>query len=98
MPRFFYSCEIGKKKDKKAALRDLKNRLSGESTEAVLYVQEGLSRHLRPPTEHRTSQGSVSLRPSGSSSIPQEGQDVEKETFEPIKIKTPNLDKLKKGR
>ena len=45
----------GSKRDKKAALRELKNRLSGENTQKVLYISDGLYGHSQPTTEHRTS-------------------------------------------
>lgn len=62
----------GKKEDKKTALRELKKRMSGENTDKVLYIREGLSGYSRPTSGNRTSTDSTTLRPSGNQIISQE--------------------------
>lgn len=57
------------RKDKRAAMREFKKRISG--SKEIIYIWEGLSRHLRPSSEQVISQVDAHLHPIGNSSVPQ---------------------------
>ena len=74
-----------KKRDKKAALREVKTRIGGERTKQVLYCRVGQSGYSRPTSSTEVSKGNIPLGSTGELSIAKDTEDVNDKEKEPLK-------------